>query len=169
MRLSQLLCCAFFLAPSCQEEKKAATKPVETEKVEKPKQKSLLSVPAGAKISLLNLPYYDDNQKKISQLVIKELVVADNSETGGLILEGQDLTLWLFDDEGSIRSTTKISRADYFLEEEKLVARDEVVTIGANKQFAIKSMGGIFSLETGQAILLGPATSQFKLPEKKTP
>ena len=39
--------------------------------------------------------------------------------------------------------------------------------IGSDGKFAAKSKGGIFSLATGQAILLGPAIAQFKIPPKK--
>jgi hypothetical protein len=159
-----------FFLPSCQEEEKRARPPIPEENTEDPNKKqkqSLLNVPAGAVIEDLVLPYYSDDKKKVSLLTIKEVTVADDLRLDKTVLKGENLKVWLFDDEGAIRSTTVISSADYLVNKEQLVAKSEVLMIGSNGKFAAKSKGGVFSLTSGQAILLGPATAQFKIPQKK--
>jgi hypothetical protein len=159
-----------FFLPSCQEEEKRARPPIPEENTVDPNKKqkqSLLNVPAGAVIEDLVLPYYSDDKKKVSLLTIKEVTVADDLRLDKTVLKGENLKVWLFDDEGAIRSTTVISSADYLVNKEQLVAKSEVLMIGSNGKFAAKSKGGVFSLTSGQAILLGPATAQFKIPQKK--
>ncbi|MBT4797594.1 hypothetical protein OAL53_03670 [Akkermansiaceae bacterium] len=169
--MKPLLLILIFILPSCQEEKRRVRptiqKEANTEDPNEKKKESLLNVPAGAVIEDLILPYYNDDQKKVSLLTIAEVTVADDIRTNKTILKGEHLKVWLFDEEGAIRSTTVISSADYLVNKEQLVAKSEVLMIGSNGKFAAKSKGGIFSLTTGQAILLGPATAQFKIPQKK--
>ena len=169
--MKPLLLILIFILPSCQEEKRRVRptiqKEANTEDPNEKKKESLLNVPAGAVIEDLILPYYNDDQKKVSLLTIEEVTVADDIRTKKTILKGEQLKVWLFDEEGAIRSTTVISSADYLVNKEQLVAKSEVLMIGSNGKFAAKSKGGIFSLTTGQAILLGPATAQFKIPQKK--
>ncbi|MDB4415773.1 hypothetical protein N9270_03500 [Akkermansiaceae bacterium] len=169
--MKPLLLILIFILPSCQEEKRRVRptiqKEANTEDPNEKKKESLLNVPAGAVIEDLILPYYNDDQKKVSLLTIEEVTVADDIRTKKTILKGENLKVWLFDEEGAIRSTTVISSADYLVNKEQLVAKSEVLMIGSNGKFAAKSKGGIFSLTTGQAILLGPATAQFKIPQKK--
>ncbi|MDA7501145.1 hypothetical protein OAP08_04645 [Akkermansiaceae bacterium] len=169
--MKPLLLILIFILPSCQEEKRRVRptiqKEANTEDPNEKKKESLLNVPAGAVIEDLILPYYNDDQKKVSLLTIEEVTVADDIRTKKTILKGEHLKVWLFDEEGAIRSTTVISSADYLVNKEQLVAKSEVLMIGSNGKFAAKSKGGIFSLTTGQAILLGPATAQFKIPQKK--
>lgn len=166
-----LLLMFIFLLPSCQEEKTRVRPTIQKEANTKysteDEEQSLLKVPAGAVIENLVLPYYDDDQKKVSLLTIKEVTVADDVRIDKTILKGENLKVWLFDDEGAIRSTTVISSADYLVNKKQLIAKSEVLMIGSDGKFAAKSKGGIFSLATGQAILLGPAIAQFKIPPKK--
>ena len=169
--MKPLLLILIFLLPSCQEEQKRVKSTVQkeasTQDPNEKKKESLLNVPAGAVIEDLILPYYNDDQKKVSLLTIEEVTVADDIRTEKTILKGENLKVWLFDEEGAIRSTTVISSADYLVNKEQLVAKSEVLMVGSDGKFAAKSKGGIFSLTTGQAILLGPATAQFKIPQKK--
>lgn len=169
--MKPLLLILIFVLPSCQEEEKRVRSTMEkegnTENPSEKKKESLLNVPAGAVIEDLILPYYDDDQKKVSLLTIEEVTVADDRRTDKTILKGENLKVWLFDEEGAIRTTTIISSADYLVNKEQLVAKSEVLMVGSDGKFAAKSKGGIFSLTTGQAILLGPATAQFKIPQKK--
>ena len=166
-----LLLSLLFALPSCQEERKRVRPQAQQKSKEKDpaeeKKKSLLNVPAGAVIEDLVLPYLDDDENKVSLLTIRELTVTDDVRTETTILKGNDLKLWLFDEEGEIKSTTTIATADYLVDKEQLVAKSEVLMIGSDGKFAAKSEGGIFSLATGQAILLGPATSKFTIPPKK--
>ena len=169
--MKPLLLILIFLLPSCQEEQKRVKSTVQkeasTQDPNEKKKQSLLNVPAGAVIEDLTLPYYNDDQKKVSLLTIEEVTVADDIRTEKTILKGENLKVWLFDEEGAIRSTTVISSADYLVNKEQLVAKSEVLMVGSDGKFAAKSRGGIFSLTTWQAILLGPATAQFKIPQKK--
>jgi hypothetical protein len=169
--MKPLLLILIFILPSCQKEEKRVRSTMQkegnTENPSEKKKESLLNVPTGAVIEDLILPYYDDDQKKISLLTIEEVTVADDRRTNKTILKGENLKVWLFDEEGAIRTTTIISSADYLVNKEQLVAKSEVLMIGSDGKFAAKSKGGIFSLTTGQAILLGPAAAQFKIPQKK--
>ena len=114
-----LLLMFIFLLPSCQEEKTRVRptiqKEANTKDSSEDEKQSLLKVPAGAVIENLVLPYYDDDQKKVSLLTIKEVTVADDVRIDKTILKGENLKVWLFDDEGAIRSTTVISSADYLV------------------------------------------------------
>ena len=170
LRLPSLVSALCFLATSCQDDKKSAQKstpPQKEKKIEEEEKKSLINVPAGAVMTDMVFPYYDENLKKISLMTIQELTVRDDSVENETLLAAKNVKLWLFDETGAIRSTTTISEADYFLEEEELRAEGEILMIGAENKFAVKSTGGIFSLATGQALLLGPATTRFELPKKE--
>ena len=167
MKLALLLPLLFIL-PSCEEEKRRPRPEtqVETKDPDKKEKKSLLNIPAGAVIGDLVLPY-NDGEKKISLLTIKKLIVADEPGETQTILNGEDLRLWLFDDEGTIQSKTTMRAADYYMEQEQLVAKSEILMVGSGGKFAAKSKGAKFSLATGQAILIGPAISKFTIPPKK--
>lgn len=162
----------FFVLPSCEEGKKRAkAKTSGAEKAEKPddkEKKSLLNVPAGAVVEDLVLPYLDDDENKVSLLTIKQLTVVDDPRTGKTILKGENLKLWFFDDAGEIRSTTTIPSADYLVDEERLIAKGELRMITSDRKFATIANGGVFSLATGQALLLGPTITHLTIPEKES-
>lgn len=169
--LSVLFGSLCLLLLSCQEEKKSARKspPEKIEKKEESKsgKKSLLNVPAGAVITDLTLPYYNKKGRKVSLLTIEELTVNDAEGLAEApFLTGETLKLWLFDRDQKIRSTTLIPEATYEPETEMLETEGQILMVGVQNQFAAKSQGGFFSLATGQAFLLGPATTRFTNPEK---
>ena len=171
LRFPLFMSVLFVLPIACQDDQKSSqkSKPREEEKKEesaKEKKKSIISVPAGAVITDMVVPYYDED-KKISLMTIRALTVSDESVEDETLLSAKDVKLWLFDETGAIRSTTTISDADYYLEKEELRAKGEILMVGADNKFASKSNGGIFSLATGQALLLGPATTRFEIPKKE--
>ena len=128
----------------------------------------------GAVISDVTLPYYDKNQKQISLLTAVEMTVKaadpleepDEDPKKVRRLQGKDLKLWLFDEKEEVRSTTTISKAEYNVGTEQLEAFGPLLMQGVDRAFAAWSHGGIFSLQTGQALLLGPASTIFKRPPK---
>ena len=83
--MKPLLLILIFILPSCQEEKRRVRptiqKEANTEDPNEKKKESLLNVPAGAVIEDLILPYYNDDQKKVSLLTIAEVTVADDIRT----------------------------------------------------------------------------------------
>lgn len=159
---------------SCQEEKPVVRKkepPEPSQKEEEPPtKKSLLRVPAGAVITDLTLPYRNREDRKVSLLTIAELTVGESEDTAEIILTGENLKLWLFDQNEAIRTIATIPQATYRLEKEILESDEEILVIGAQNRFAAKSAGGIFSLATAEAFLLGPAITRFETsePQKKT-
>ena len=172
LQLPFLLSALCFFPVSCQDDKKSAQKSKlrkeeKKEKSAEEKKKSLINVPAGAVMTDMVFPYYDEDLKKISLMTIRELTVSDDTVVDETLLSAKNVKLWLFDETGAIRSTTTISDADYSLEKEELRAKGGILMIGADNKFAAKSAGGIFSLATGQALLLGPATTRFEIPKKE--
>jgi len=171
--LSILLGACCLLPLSCREnsDSKKTPPPKKAEKQEEeldPKKRSLINVPAGAVISDLTLPYFNEKKERVSLLTIKELTVnTDEGITGETLLNGHALKLWLFEKNGAIRTTTTIPKALYRVEKDLIEAQGEILMRAADDRFAAKSNGGIFTLETGQALLLGPATTRFNLPPKK--
>ena len=101
--MKPLLLILIFILPSCQEEEKRVRSTMQkegnTENPSEKKKESLLNVPAGAVIEDLILPYYDDDQKKVSLLTIEEVTVADDRRTDKTILKGENLKVWLFYEE----------------------------------------------------------------------
>lgn len=169
LRLPLLLSTLCFIPISCQDEKKPVAKKPEPkkEKSEEDQKKSLLKVPAGAVVTDMVYTHRDEDGKKVSLMTIEKLTVSDGATENETILAAQNVKVWLFDDTSAIRSTTTISSADYYPGKEELRAKGEILMIGAEDQFAAKSTGGIFSLGTGQALLLGPATTRIELPKKE--
>ena len=132
-------------------------------------------IPLGAVISDVTLPYYDKNRRQVSLLTAVEMTVKaadpleepDEDPDKVRRLQGKDLKLWLFDKKGEIRSTTTIPKAEYNVGTEQLQAFGTLLMRGVGDSFAARADGGIFSLETGRALLLGPATTIFERPQKK--
>ncbi|MGB0144827.1 MAG: hypothetical protein ACPGAP_08650 [Akkermansiaceae bacterium] len=167
-RLSILVGLTCLLPLSCHEEKKTKVEPAtEAEKEEPPpsEKKPLINIPAGAVITDLTLPYFDEDRKVVSLMTIKELSVNDDADvTEETLLSGKTLKLWLFDSKEAVSTITTIPTATYRMEREIVEADGEILTRNTSDNFAAKSSGGIFALATGQALLFGPATTRFDLP-----
>jgi len=131
-------------------------------------------IPLGAIISNITLPYFDENNRQISLLTAEEMTVeggdpdldpnADTTEVQQL--KGKGLTLWSFDKQGLIRSTTSIPEARYQVKEEQLITSGSLIMRGADNKFAARSKGAIFTLKTGQALFTGPGVTRFSIPKK---
>ncbi|MGD1978806.1 MAG: hypothetical protein PVJ98_05395 [Akkermansiaceae bacterium] len=165
------VCC--FVPLSCGGDRDKAAKKKQMERQQnvagsagRNRKKPLINIPAGAVVTDLTLPYFNEERKRVSLLTIETLKVkSDGSPDEETLLAGESLKLWLFDDEGAIRTTTTMSEADYLVERELLKARGQLLMRSANDEFAAQSNGGVFSLETGQALLLGPASTRFVIPK----
>jgi hypothetical protein len=170
-RFSILLGLTCLLPPSCEDEKKAQVEPARETKKEQPpppEKKRLINIPAGAVVTDLTLPYFDEEKKAISLMTVEELSVNDDIEViEETLLSGKTLKLWLFDKNEAVSTITTIPAATYRMERELIEANGEILTRDATDRFAAKSSGGIFALPTGQALLFGPATTRFDLSQKK--
>jgi len=174
-RLSSLLLASALLPLTGQEEVLPLTPSEEQKKEEAQKNKDArFRIPLGAMITNITLPYFGKNRKHISLLTAEEMTVeggdpdldpnADTSEIQHL--NGKNLKLWLFDKEGLVRSTTTIPEAKYQVKEEQLTTSGPLLMQGVGNKFSARSNGAIFTLNTGQALFLGPGATRFTLPKK---
>ncbi|MEJ6581759.1 MAG: hypothetical protein QNL68_18390 [Akkermansiaceae bacterium] len=120
-------------------------------------------IPAGAVLTNFSVPRFNKEKKRVSLLTAQEMVV-DSPK----ILRGSGLKLRMFDDQENIRSVATIANARYLLDDEQLHGTGEIIVREKNDEFYARSQGGIFSLDTGQALMLGPAQTMFLIPDKKT-
>jgi len=120
-------------------------------------------IPAGAVLTNFSVPRFNKEKKRVSLLTAKEMVV-DSPK----VLQGSGLKLRMFDDQEKIRSIATIAKARYLLDEERLIGSGDIIVREKNDEFYARSQGGIFSLDTGQALMLGPAETMFLIPDKKT-
>ena len=120
-------------------------------------------IPAGAVLTNFSVPRFSKEKKRVSLLTAEEMVV-DSPK----VLRGRGLKLRMFDDQEEVRSVATIANARYLLDEELLRGTGEIIVREKNDEFYARSQGGIFSLDTGQALMLGPAQTMFLLPDKRT-
>ncbi len=145
------------------------------EKEQKENEDARFRIPLGAVVSDVTLPYYGKNKQPISLLTAEEMRVegADPSlnpeldSTEVQRLNGKGLKLWLFDKQGLVKSTTTIPKAQYHVKEERIITSGNLVMKGADNKFSTHSQGAIFTLKTGQVLLLGPGSTRLSLPQKK--
>jgi len=119
-------------------------------------------IPAGAVLTNFSVPRFDKEKKRVSLLTANEMVVESKN-----ILVGTGLKLRMFDKQEKIRTIATIAHADYLLREEQLNGTGEIIVREQTDEFYAQSQGGIFSLDTGQALMLGPAQTMFVIPDKK--
>ncbi|YCM44333.1 hypothetical protein V2O64_23800 [Verrucomicrobiaceae bacterium 227] len=120
-------------------------------------------IPAGAVLTDFSVPRFSEDRKRLSLLTAKEMEV-ESSE----VLNGTELKLRMFDDEENICTTATIAKANYYLKEEQLIGSGDIIVREKNDEFYAHGQGGIFSFNTGQALMLGPAQTMFVIPDKKT-
>lgn len=175
LRLSSLLWSAALL-PLCGQEEVLPLAPTEEQKKaeEKENKDASFRIPLGAIISDVSLPYYGKNKHQVSLLTAKQMTVegADPDLDPDLDpsqlqrLNGENLTLLLFDKSGEISSTTTIPKAQYHVGEQQLVTSGQLIMRSADDSFATRSNGAIFTLKTGQALFLGPGVTRYTLPKR---
>lgn len=120
-------------------------------------------IPAGAVLTNFSVPRFSKEKKRVSLLTAEEMVI-DSPK----VLRGSGIKLRMFDDQEEVRSVATIANARYLLDEERLHGTGEIIVREKKDEFYARSQGGIFSLDTGQALMLGPAQTMFVLPDKKT-
>lgn len=134
-----------------------------------------LRIPIGAIISNISLPYYDKDHQQIALLAAKSMDVkgvdliqeplSDPTEVHHI--DTFDITIWLFDKLGEVASKITIPHAIYYLRSSQINSTGTIFIKETNNQYAIRAQNGIFTLETGEALLTGPIYSRFTLPDKK--
>ena len=163
LRFSLPLFCLSLLAASAQDD----LLPLEdkaTREEEKKKNNNVHDrIPVGAVLTNFTVPNFSVDKKRISLLTAEKMVVDSSDE-----LVGEGLKLWLFDDQEEVRSITTISGARYFMATEFLVSQGNIIVRDQADQFYARSRGGVFSLNTGEALMMGPAVMMFVVPEKKS-
>ena len=166
------------LLHSCSEDKTAnmPNKPPKKELVKTPKTKKTPDKPAAQKdqqdsnkksnIVLLNqlhkdtvlrevrLPRYDENFNPLSQLNAERMQVID-----GNTIEAHDVSMDLYDRDGSVKANTKVRQAIYTEENAILRAQEAIYIRGVN--FKISGTGMVYEINTGQGFITGPASSLF--------
>ncbi len=115
-------------------------------------------IPAGAIISDISLPYFDDKQRTVSLLHAESLTLDSTNEN---LVHGKNLRIWLFNPDGSTRASTHLPDADYLVTQQQLHTSGQTLFTEPQNQFAVLGSGGIFSLKNQQALLLGPSKTIF--------
>lgn len=175
-RLSLLILGTSFLQSACRNKVQSVAPIEEQREEEKIENENVrFRVPLGAVISDIRLPYYNKDNRLVSLLTAREMTVEGGDPAANEIedpkkvrrLNGKELKLWLLDKAEKVRSITTFDTAKYDISKEQLTATGELIMRGADNQFAARSNGGIFTLKTGQALLMGPTFTRFKIPERK--
>lgn len=113
-------------------------------------------IPAGAVLTNFSVPRFDENNRKTALLTAERMIV--NSAE---LLEGENLKLWLYDEQEMIRTSASLAKARFFIEKEQIFGDGEIIIKDKNDQFYARSEGGIFDIATGQALMLGPTQTML--------
>ena len=102
----------------------------------------------------VRLPRYDENFNPLSQLNAERMQVID-----GNTIEAHDVSMDLYDRDGSVKANTKVRQAIYTEENAILRAQEAIYISGVN--FKISGTGMVYEINTGQGFITGPASSLF--------
>ncbi len=104
----------------------------------------------------VRLPRYDENFNPLSLLHAERMEVL-----GGETIEARDVSLELYNLDGSVQAHTKVRRAIY-QEKEAILKAEEAIYI-SGKDFKASGTGMVYDINTGQGFIVGPASSSFYL------
>lgn len=122
---------------------------------------TLSILPEGSILRRVRLPRYDENFNPTSLLAAEQLTVLDKDR-----IEGEGVTIELYEPDGSLRARSKMRSAVYNQDKSTLLAREAVYLKGKN--FVASGAGLIFHWETRQGFLNGPASTRFTYLKKDT-
>ncbi|MFT7172911.1 MAG: hypothetical protein ACI9NQ_001128, partial [Paracoccaceae bacterium] len=180
-RLSLLLLGTSFLQISCKEEvRRASITEKSPEEEEKENEDASFRIPLGAVLSDVEWPYYGKDHQQISLLTAEEMTVEGPNldlepkldPTKPRRMKARGLKIWLFDKAGKVSTTTTIPEGTYHIRKKQLKTEGNLVIREGNDlstvrpKFVAHSNGGIFTLKTGQALLMGPVAARFDLPQE---
>ncbi len=114
-------------------------------------------IPAGAVLTDVPITRFNKDGRKVSVLWAREMTVESDE-----LVSASDLKIWTFDKDEEIRSLTTIPEGEYHIQDEQIEATGDLLLRALNDDYLASGRGGIFSLKTGQALLLGPATTIFR-------
>ena len=80
---------------------------------------------------------------------------------GGETIEARDVSLELYDQDGSVQARTKVRRAIY-QENDAILKAEEAIYI-SGEDFKASGTGMVYDINTGQGFITGPASSLFYL------
>ena len=104
----------------------------------------------------VRLPRYDENFNPLS------LLHADRMEViNGDTVEARDVSLELYNENGDIQARTKVKRATY-KENDAILKAEEAIYI-SGRDFQASGAGMVYDINTGQGLIIGPASSLFYL------
>ena len=104
----------------------------------------------------VRLPRYDENFNPLSLLNAERMEVI-----GGETIEALDVSLELYDQDGSVQARTKVRRAIYH-ENDAILKAEEAIYI-SGEDFKASGTGMVYDINTGQGFITGPASSLFYL------
>lgn len=104
----------------------------------------------------VRLPRYDENFNPLSLLNAEKMEVID-----GDTIEAHDVSMDLYDRNGSVKANTKVRRAIY-TEENAILKAEEAILI-RGKDFKISGTGMVYEINTGQGFITGPASSLYQI------
>lgn len=119
-------------------------------------------IPAGAVLTKFSVPRYDKNNKLTSQLTAEKMTV-DSAE----VLVGEAIKLWLYDKDEALRTSASLEHARFLVEEEQLIGTGSIIVREKNDEFYARSEGGVFDLNTGQALMLGQTQTMLVMKSDK--
>jgi hypothetical protein len=104
----------------------------------------------------VRLPRYDENFNPLSLLHAERMEVI-----AGQTIEARDVSLELYNQDGSVQARTKVRRAIYH-ENDAILKAEEAIYI-SGEDFKASGSGMVYDINTGQGFIVGPASSLFYL------
>ena len=110
----------------------------------------------------VRLPRYDENFNPLSLLHAERMEVI-----AGQTIEARDVSLELYNQDGSVQARTKVRRAIYH-ENDAILKAEEAIYI-SGEDFKASGSGMVYDINTGQGFIVGPASSLFYLKALEAP
>ncbi|MFK7910657.1 MAG: hypothetical protein AB8F34_08640 [Akkermansiaceae bacterium] len=120
---------------------------------------TLSILPEGSILRRVRLPRYDKNFNPTSLLAAEQLLVLGKNR-----IEGEGVTIELYEPDGSLQARSKMRRAIYDQEKSTLHAREAIYLKG--KTFVASGSGLIFHWESKKGFLDGPTSTRFTYQKK---
>ena len=125
---------------------------------EKKKEKgafpTLNILPEGSILRRVRLPRYDKDFNPTSLLAAEQLTVLDSYR-----IEGEGVTIELYEQDGSLQAKTKMRRAIYDRKNSTIEAKEAIYLKGTN--YVASGSGLIFNWKSEQGFINGPTSTRF--------
>ena len=110
----------------------------------------------------VRLPRYDENFIPESLLTAKTMEVID-----GQTIEASDVSMELYNPEGSVKARTKMRQALYREDTSTLEGKQAIYIEG--KGFRVSGSGIVYHTLTGRGFVLGPVSTLIQTNERESP